>query len=389
MSVELRPLNVLCNIQCKYCYQDPQRKAGQISRSYDLQKMKDAILAEGGPFMLFGGEPLLIPLKDLEDLWSWGVQQFGGNSVQTNGTLITDSHIHLFHEYRVRVGISVDGPGSLNDIRWHGTLENTRRSTEKTQVAIKRLCEEGIPPSLIITLHSGNASADKLDQLAAWVLDLHALGVTEIRLHLLESESQEIRQRYALTTEENILALRCFMLLERNTPTLRFDVFREMRQLLLANDRKTTCVWYGCDPYTTHAVRGVEGQGQRSNCGRTNKDGVDFVKSNKPGYERYIALYHTPQEAGGCQGCRFFLMCKGQCPGTAIDGDWRNRTEHCEVWKTLYEDLERDLLSSGNTPFSLSELLPAVEAEAVQKWSAGSRVDMHKLVGDSWQVAEQ
>ena len=60
-----------------------------------------------------------------------------------------------------------------------------------------------------------------------------------------------------------------------------------------------------------------------SNCGRTNKDGVDYLKSDHQGYERYIALYNTPHEHGGCKGCRFFLMCKGQCPGTAIDGDWQ------------------------------------------------------------------
>ncbi len=28
MSVELRPLGVQCNIQCQYCYQNPQRDAG-------------------------------------------------------------------------------------------------------------------------------------------------------------------------------------------------------------------------------------------------------------------------------------------------------------------------------------------------------------------------
>ena len=126
-----------------------------------------------------------------------------------------------------------------------------------------------------------------------------------------------------------------------------------MRRMLLGQDSNAACVWTACDPYTTQAVRGVEGHGQRSNCGRTNKDGIDFVKGNKPGYERYLALYATPQEVGGCQDCRFFLMCKGQCPGTAIDGDWRNRTEHCEVWKAVYGLLETELVAEGKNPLSL------------------------------------
>src|SRR5215212_9116031 len=127
MSVELRPLGVKCNLRCQYCYQNPQRDAGNVGRSYDMQRMKTAILEEGGPFTLFGGEPLLLPIGDLEELWSWGLEQFGGNQVQTNGTLITDAHMELFEKYRVRVGISLDGPGELNDARRQGSLEQTRR----------------------------------------------------------------------------------------------------------------------------------------------------------------------------------------------------------------------------------------------------------------------
>ena len=67
--------------------------------------------------------------------------------------------------------------------------------------------------------------------------------------------------------------------------------------MLLGQDQSTTCVWNACDPYTTRAVQGIEGHGQRSNCGRTNKDGIDFVKADREGFERYLALYPRP-------GCR-------------------------------------------------------------------------------------
>ena len=73
MSVELRPLGVQCNIKCTYCYQNPLRDAGNLPRCYDLERMKAAVEREGGPFALFGGEPLLMPLMDLEALWEWGL----------------------------------------------------------------------------------------------------------------------------------------------------------------------------------------------------------------------------------------------------------------------------------------------------------------------------
>jgi uncharacterized protein len=376
MSIELRPLNVLCNIQCHYCYQHPQRDAATPSQEYDMTKMKEALLAEGGPFTMFGGEPLLMPLGDLEELWRWGYERFGRNQVQTNGILINDEHIRLFHQYAVHVGVSMDGPGDLNDVRWHGNVEKTRKSTEKSQAALERLCREGIYPSLIITLHRGNATEDRLPRLLDWVRALGKCGVRDINLHLLESESSSIRSLYALSEAENTRALLEFYRLSREIPEFRFEMFPGMKRLLMADDRATQCVWYACDPYTTRAVRGVEGQGQRSNCGRTNKDGVDFVKAASPGFERYIALYQTPQADGGCQGCRFFMMCKGQCPGTALDGDWRNRTEHCEVWKTVYETLEAELVAEGKTPLSLSPLRKQVEEYALDRWRLGREVSM-------------
>jgi uncharacterized protein len=380
MSVELRPMNVLCNIQCHYCYQHPQRDVGGISRKYDMAKMKAAVEAEGGPFTLFGGEPLLLPLEDLDELWRWGLERFGQNRVQTNGILIDDAHVALFRKHSVLVGISIDGPGELNDVRWHGDLNTTRQSTEKAIAAIERLCREGMPPSLIVTLHRINASAARLERLTSWVADVARMGVRLITLHLLESESQTIRDTYGLTPAENTAALLAFLELERQVPEVKLELFPGMRRLLLGDDGRTSCVWWACDPYTTSAVRGVEGNGQRTNCGRTNKDGVDFVKAGEAGFERYIALYHTPQSAGGCRDCRFFLMCKGQCPGTSLDGDWRNRTEHCEVWKAVFEVLEQQLLAEGKEPLSLSANRDAVEAAALARWSQGRTVSLGRVI---------
>jgi uncharacterized protein len=204
-----------------------------------------------------------------------------------------------------------------------------------------------------------------------------------VRLHLLESESEAVRAKYALTVAENVNALLTFSALQRSLKSLTFDLFADMRRMLQGQDNVAGCVWNACDPYTTQAVRGVEGHGERSNCGRTNKDGIDFGKGDKPGYERYLALHATPQEAGGCRDCRFFLMCKGQCPGTAIDGDWRNRTEHCEVWKAAYEFVEAELLAEGSKPLSLSPERKLIEQSLLERWSRGQAAYMSQPSG--WQ----
>jgi len=371
MSIEVRPFGVKCNIQCQYCYQNPQRDAGNIPATFDVPRMKAALERAGSSFTVFGGEPLLVPEQVLEDLWAFGLERFGSNGIQTNGTLINDRHIRLFKQYAVHVGISVDGPEDLNDVRWAGSVQATREATAKTHAAIERLVRENLIPSIIVTLHRNNATADKLPRMRDWFRYLDTLGITSARLHDLEIESAAVGAKYGLTADEQLTAFIDFAALEPQLRQLRFDVFSDIRQMMLGQDQATTCVWNGCDPYTTRAVQGVEGHGQRSNCGRTNKDGIDFVKADREGFERYLALYHTPHEFGGCRDCRFFLMCKGQCPGGAIGGDWRNRSSKCPLWMALFERFEATLVLEGRTPVSVSPLRPALEAFALRQWSEG------------------
>ena len=380
MSVELRPLGVACNIQCQYCYQNPQRDAGNVPRSYDMDAMKAAVEREGGPITLFGGEALLVADDDLEELFRWGLEKYGSNSIQTNGVLISDRHVRMFRDYQVHVGISIDGPGELNDARWAGTLRRTRDATAKTEAAIERLCLEGMPPSLIVTLHRQNASRGRCCR-SCTTGSGGCKGSASRRPDSTCSKSTTTRcaRRTRSSTEENLAAFESFARLEADLTTLRLDVFDDLRALLRGDDDSTTCVWNACDPYTTRAVRGVEGHGQASNCGRTNKDGIDFVKASSEGFERYLALYHTPQEHGGCSGCRFFLMCKGQCPGTAIGGDWRNRTEHCDLWKGLFRRFEEEMLDAGEVPISASPERQGLEAAALDLWVSGQNTTIAGL----------
>ncbi|HTW35970.1 MAG TPA: radical SAM protein [Rhizomicrobium sp.] len=373
MTVELRPLGVLCNLACEYCYQNPQREAKNVAHRYDIERMKSAVEAEGGPFNLFGGEPLLLPLRDLETLWAWGLERYGRNGVQTNGTTIRSAHIDLFKRYKVHVGISIDGPGEMNALRvaHSRSPEATVKATAKAERAIEQLCEAGIVPGLIVTLHRTNASPAVIGRLHDWFRRLDALGLRSVGLHVLESESDAIRQAHGLSMAENIEAFLGLYELGKSFANIRFQLFDEMRALLMGKDDKASCVWTACDPYTTRAVRGIEGNGRRSNCGRTNKDGIDFVKSASSGYERYISLYFSAQEDGGCAGCRFFLMCKGNCPGTAINGDWRNRTEFCELWKALFVRFEDEIRREGRTPLSLGPERTALEQRMVAEWCGG------------------
>jgi uncharacterized protein len=371
MSVELRPLGVICNIACQYCYQNKHRDAGHAGSSYDLNLMKAAIEEIGDGFHLFGGEPLLMPKEDLESLWRWGFERYQSNGLQTNGVLLDDDHIRMIRDYAVRVGVSIDGPGPLNDARWAGTLERTREATRRSESAIRRLCAAGVIPGIMVQLTRCNASPERIPALSEWFRELRALGIRHARLHILEVEHPLIRLKYSLSQQENVSAFLQLALLQEEVEGLEFDVFTDIENNLRIRDAGSSCVWRGCDAYTTEAVNGVGGHGERHNCGLTDKEGIDFQKPETQGFERYLALYRTPWEHGGCQGCRFFLSCKGQCPGTGIDGDWRNRSENCDVWKSLHTLAEERIVARGEVPVSLHPRRREIEQKLLDYWSAG------------------
>lgn len=374
MTIEVRPVGVACNLRCTYCYQGREREANPAPGRHDLGAIKEAILAEGGAFSLFGGEPLLTPIRDLEELWALGHRRFGKNAVQTNATLITEAHVELFKRFNVHVGISLDGPAELNDARWHGERERTREATRNVNAVLRRLLESGISVGLIFTLTRVNASAERLPRLVEWLKELQSFGLRNARVHLLEVDSEQARTELSLTDAE--LAQAFSALRSVDAGGLKLDLFEDVRNLLLGRDRAVTCSWRACDPMTTRAVQGIDATGQRSNCGRVNKDGVAFEKARRAGFERYLALYSTPHEYGGCSGCRFFSFCKGQCPGTAIDGDWRNRTEHCGTWFGLFAEVETELIASGEVPLSCSPARAIIEAELVAAWAGGVNLNI-------------
>jgi uncharacterized protein len=379
MTVEVRPLGDKCNIQCRYCYQEGTRATGNVTKAYDMEAMVATLDRLGQPFSLFGGEIMMMDPHDLEQLMAFGYDRHGGTSLQTNGTLVSEDHLELFSKYRVRVSISIDGPGSLNDVRWAGSLNATRRATARTEALIERLCRLGVPPRVTVTLHRLNADEARFRILCEWLRFLDRMGVQQVRLHTLETDSADAEDHLRLGHADMLAVMRALRRLEPDFAALKFDVFNEMAAMLRGEDDKASCIFHACDAYATKAVIGVEGDGRLSNCGRTYKHGVAFLKSDKGGYERQLALYATPWDDGGCKGCRFFLMCKGNCPGTAIGGDWRLRSADCSLWFSLFEDIEHDMLADEEMPLSQSPRRMQIERAILEAWAAGFNPSLTSL----------
>jgi len=385
VSVEVNIVGTRCKMACAYCYQLPVRVAtnNRALRLLDHSAIRAAVVAANpGPagFSIFGGEPLLAAIEDLEKLWTFGLERYGKNGVQTSGSEIGEEHLALFKKYRVHVGFSIDGPGELNDARHAGTPDQTRAATAHSEAMLRRCLAEKVGASLIVTLHRLNAAPDRLPRLLAWFRDLDAVGLSSVRLHLLERDGPG-GERLALTSEQNTAALFAARDLEPSLARLKFDVFADIEKKLLDPTTSATCVWNGCDPWTTPAVQGIEADGSRGLCQRVHKDGKQWRPADQHSNIRQVVLWNTAQEDGGCRGCRFFLQCGGHCPGTAIGGDWRNRSIDCPTWFALLERTELEMVARGEQPASLAADLEArIERSLVGAAAPSGHGDAH---GDS------
>lgn len=140
----------LCNLACKYCYNDDVRDP--IMRDEVLHRTIEQTFSyvrrfehhRTVSFVWHGGEPLLAKRAFYERAVEYQSRYAEGvrceNSVQTNGTLINDSWLEFFRIANFSVSISIDGPVAHHDAnrcdhRGHGTYQRVIEAIQKVQAA--------------------------------------------------------------------------------------------------------------------------------------------------------------------------------------------------------------------------------------------------------------
>lgn len=382
-QIQFLPTGVECNIACKYCYQNEERKVNEgITSKFNYEKILNVLNNDDRDLNLFGGEPLLAPINVIEDVLKLYKQKRNKVSMQTNLTLLNDKHIELFKKYKPHIGVSIDGWEDLNDARWIKDLETTRKYTEKTINNIKKCVDNNFSISTIITLHKVNVGTpERVRKFIEFITWLDSLKIRSSRLHLLEWDNPEFDDELKLTFEEAKYAYTEIINYLPKLKHIKFDLFKDIVRLLNGNDEDVTCTFQACDPYTTVAVQGLGPDGEFHNCSMAEKDGISgIIKADTDGMERQIALANTPQEFGGCNGCEYLIMCKGYCEGMAIDSDWRNRTVHCETLKFLFKTFEKKLMDINKIPITMLDNYKDIEDVVVSGWYNNQHISMNKAI---------
>jgi uncharacterized protein len=148
----------LCNLRCRYCH-DWRAGRDQVMSFDVMLALISGVLQDPAhksvEFIWHGGETTLLPLSFYEKAVFLQSQfrragQVVRNTIQTNGTRLTDDWISFFRANQFAVGISLDGPPELNDrVR---VFRSGRGSSGEIRRGMELLREGDVPFSVLMVI---------------------------------------------------------------------------------------------------------------------------------------------------------------------------------------------------------------------------------------------
>lgn len=123
-----KPIGPVCNLRCRYCFylekealfpqDEDYRMSYEVLESYTRSYINSQPVPEL-TFAWQGGEPMLLGIDFFQRAVEAQARYAGDkriiNTIQTNGTLLTDDWCEFMARNRFLVGLSIDGPEDIHD----------------------------------------------------------------------------------------------------------------------------------------------------------------------------------------------------------------------------------------------------------------------------------
>ena len=199
-TVVLQP-TAFCNIDCTYCYL-PDRNDKHVLAPATVERLFTELFASGWSapqltVIWHAGEPLVAPISFYREAFTTIARLCPptvavSHSFQTNGTLIDTEWCALFRDWKVGVGVSLDGPRRLHDL--HRKNRRGAGTFDATMAGIRCLQSEGLPFHVISVL--SHATLDTPDELLAFYIEE---GIDHNCFNVEESEGSHVSSLFAGT----------------------------------------------------------------------------------------------------------------------------------------------------------------------------------------------
>jgi uncharacterized protein len=375
-----------CNLDCDYCYffhagdtswkqhpptasldvfRDVVRFAIDASRRYRIRHIG---------IIFHGGEPLLIKKAVFAQMCS--VLRTHEHAdlrfdirLQTNATLIDDEWIALFIEYRVKVGVSLDGPRDINDAH---RLDKAGKSSYDATV-------RGLT-ALQIAAGTGKLRSPGVICVADGAIDgarvyrhfVDELKLKSISLLTPDFTHDTVPGADAIAGVAQFLVGALLEWLRDDDASIRVRLFSEVLEVLLDDRRAQRALTRHQDLRhivsvssngdlapedtlrTVHPRFSFTGLNVRTH-------GLDDVIASDTWAELTDASQRVPER---CKGCEWWACCKG---GRWINrysskNGFRNPSVYCSALQEIYSTLAASLMRSGVPAMAIFRRLGAAIA---------------------------
>jgi uncharacterized protein len=163
-----KPTGAFCNLACTYCFYLAKEKLypGSAFRMTDemleiyIRRLIEAHRAPEVTLAWQGGEPMLMGLDFFRRSIEYQAKYRRPNmtilnTIQTNGTLITDEWAAFFREHNFLVGISLDGPPERHDAFRRD--KQGRPTFDRVIQGFNYLKKHEVEFNALVTIHKANA----------------------------------------------------------------------------------------------------------------------------------------------------------------------------------------------------------------------------------------
>lgn len=319
-----------CNNRCGYCFYHHLEQTLRKRMSFEMLESfmhQHVELVQGNlSFIWHGGEPLLAGLDfflEVVRLQKLLIRQgrVVRNSIQTNGTLLTEEWATFFKENKFGVGVSLDGDeASHNRFR---VTHSGRGTFKKVVRGIEILQRRGIKLSVIQTITKANTCRTKEDfRFFTNGIGLRSFGVNPY-FDLTESNKDMGGQSLSNTDLTEVMSEYMDLWLKRNDGRLRV---REIDACLagLCQKRACNCSFNG----TCHTFYTVDYDGKIYPCDRlsgdeefyfgtlANQSLKEILRTQK--WQDFVL--RTRKLPSDCMSCRWKDACNNGCTAHRVGG---------------------------------------------------------------------
>lgn len=372
----------VCNINCSYCYvfnmgnEDYKSRPQFISQgtaeqivAFLRQGVRD-MKTERIRIVFHGGEPLMLGKRRFQSLCRTLQDGLGnlvdlGLGLQSNGALIDEEWIAIFEEFKINVGISLDGPERIHD---HYRVDKAGNGTHaKTLAGIELLrsaynAKRISCPGAICVINPDFPVSQVYHHI------VRELGFKRVSFNLPMETCDSVPSRYTESLPRYLTGLFEEWLADED-PEIEIRILDQMLRVFAGNDEFRDIL---LNVHKKHLMVVIAADGELSE--HDDFKVINFAQrmgnvkdtslldfANSPLRQFLHALINSVPD--DCQGCDWRNYCRAGCThGLSITrysqaNGFNNRSSLCSGFAALFEKGADFLMANGLHRYQLDAAL--------------------------------